>query len=686
MLGIATCTTAYNNSLFLLLTLAGTHLCAPAPTRLLVPLIKVKKFLLLPTSAMLWLLTPTVNAQMPPVPPPAAPSSVPQNAPRSPANPTGLLAAGDRISLNGRVLSAAWRQWEAQPATNRIQTAISDLGLMQLGVDLLNTRDVTRQPIRWFATPNAPPLVSSIWHSSAYRYLDLSQLAAKAGWQLQSEGDILRITTPAAKITGLRQGKQTWGDRLVVDLDRPTPWQLTQQRPATKPKVPTELPDDPKQQLPSQAVSTLSPAYQQWTVAIDAAINPALVQQLNANLSVRLAKQSQMISPPPLVKLGTAASLTTIDLSLPVGISPRVSTLSQPNRIIIDLRPDPLVERDILWATGLRWQQRYINLGRDRFPVTWLEVNPRTTRLAFRPIWSAVNSLIGTAPILTTAQRYTAAAAINAGFFNRNNKLPLGAIRREGRWLSSPILNRGAIAWNDAGQFKIGRLQRQETAIASTGQTLPIVNLNSGYIQAGISRYTSDWGATYTPLTNNEAIAVVQNNQVTANLPGGVAGKTAFPIPLNGYLLAFRTGSPANNLLPIGTLVRLTDGTVPTEFAKYPHAIGAGPLLVQNRQIVLNAKAEGFSEAFSRQTAVRSAIGVTATGNLLITTVHNRVDGSGPTLWETAKILQQLGSIDALNLDGGSSTSLYLGGQLINRSPVTAARVHNGFGIFLESE
>jgi Phosphodiester glycosidase len=604
---------------------------------------------------------------------------------QSPTEPKAFRG-GDRISLNGRILPAAWQQQPVRSVTNELRTAISDLGLMQLlGVELLNTQDATKQPLRWFANPNTPPLVSSTWHSGSYRYLDVSQLATKVGWQMRSEGDILRITTPAAKITGLRQGKQTWGDRLVVDLDRPTPWQLTQKPPAPKPKAPVvELPDDPRQQLPSQAISTLSRPYQQWAIAIDAGTNPGLIQQLNADLAVQLPKQSQ-ISPSPLVKLGTTANLTTINLSLPVGILPRVSTLSQPNRIIIDLRPDPLVERDILWARGLRWQQRYINLGRDRFPVTWLEVNPRTAGLALRPILSQVQTLVGTAPILTTAQRYAAAAAINAGFFNRNNKLPLGAIRRDGRWLSSPILNRGAIAWNDAGQFKIGRLQRQETAIASTGQSLPIANLNSGYIQAGISRYTSDWGTTYTPLANNEGIAVVQNNQVTAYLPGGLAGKTAFPIPLNGYLLVFRTGSTAN-LLPVGAILRLTDGTLPAEFANYPHAIGAGPLLVQNRQIVLNAKAEGFSDAFSRQTAVRSAIGVTATGNLLIATVHNRVDGTGPTLWETAKIVQQLGSVNALNLDGGSSTSLYLGGQLVNRSPATAARVHNGFGVFLESE
>ncbi len=45
--------------------------------------------------------------------------------------------------------------------------------------------------------------------------------------------------------------------------------------------------------------------------------------------------------------------------------------------------------------------------------------------------------------------------------------------------------------------------------------------------------------------------------------------------------------------------------------------------------------------------------------------------------------MQSIGCVDALNLDGGSSTSLYLGGQLLNRHASSAARVHNGIGIFL---
>ena len=136
-------------------------------------------------------------------------------------------------------------------------------------------------------------------------------------------------------------------------------------------------------------------------------------------------------------------------------------------------------------------------------------------------------------------------------------------------------------------------------------------------------------------------------------------------------------------IINIGTTVRLESYPVPLDFDQYPHILGAGPVLLQNRQIVLDAKAEKFSDAFIGQSAYRSAIARTAAGTILIVAIGNRTSGLGPTLPETARIVQLMGGVDALNLDGGSSTSLYLGGQLLNRSPRTAARVHNGLGIYI---
>lgn len=72
---------------------------------------------------------------------------------------------------------------------------------------------------------------------------------------------------------------------------------------------------------------------------------------------------------------------------------------------------------------------------------------------------------------------------------------------------------------------------------------------------------------------------------------------------------------------------------------------------------------------YSRK-AARSAICTTESGILLIAAVHNRVGADGPSLTEIAKVMQQLGCVDALNLDGGSSTSLYLGDNCLIAHPV----------------
>ncbi len=568
---------------------------------------------------------------------------------------------GNLISLNGHTLPGAWLQ---QGGTSGLNTQLSDGAVRQLfGVDLLSSSNPLRQPVQWFSSVTKPEILAGLL-LGGYRYLDITDLARTAGWQIQADGNTLVITTPTAKIN-IHQEQQTLGDaygkppsdhrHIIVDLDRPTPWQVTQESPVRTSQPSTE-----------------------WTITLEGSVG-----------SVRIVGSGGEKSPPSvsevrIQKIEVVKNQTIIHLSVTAGLFPQVSTLPDPYRLIINVLPDVMVQRDIAWAPGLRWRQQYVNLGQERFPVVWLEVNPRTFGIKLKPIWTQPDTLVGTAPLIQTAQRYLAVAAINGGFFNRNNQLPLGAIRRDGQWLSSPILNRGAIAWNDSGQFYMGRLTLLETLIGTNNVQLPISVLNSGYVQNGIARYTPVWGATYTPLSDNEIILVVQKNQITDQLPGGKASQTAIPIPRDGYLLILRSQAISSvSKLPVGSFVNIISSTSPANFSRYPYIVGAGPLLLQNRQIVLDAKAEQFSNAFIAQKAIRSGICTTATGTLMIAAVHNRVGGAGPTLAEHAQLMKLLGCMNALNLDGGSSTSLYLGGQILDRSPSTAARVHNGIGIFL---
>jgi hypothetical protein len=317
--------------------------------------------------------------------------------------------------------------------------------------------------------------------------------------------------------------------------------------------------------------------------------------------------------------------------------------------------------------------------------VFWLEVNLRQRGIKVRPIFTNYpQSIKGTTSLLQMADKSQVAGAINAGFFNRVNQLSLGAIRFENRWLSGPILNRGAIAWNENGDIRIARLNLQETIITQGGSRFSVIRVNSAHVEEGIARYTPEWGENYTPFSEDEFIVTIEGDKVTRHSPGGAKEKNNFTIPKKGYILVLRSLPSAIEQLVIGSNVRGESETNPPEFNRFPYIVGGGPVLVQNSQIVLDAKAEKFNAVYQIQTALRSGIGKTASGNLLIVAVHNRAGGSGPTFAEFAQIMQKMGAIDALNLDGGSSTSLYLGGELLDRPSQTAARVHNGIGVFFQ--
>lgn len=553
---------------------------------------------------------------------------------------------GTQLLLNGRSFNAAWSQWQAG---GTLRTGISDAGLVQaIGAELLNTEDVQRQPVQWFSDTRTTPLNLPTRLTGAVRYLDITDFAKFAGWQLQVTGGKLQINPVATKILAVRQGKQPWGDRIVIELDRPTTWQVDQ-------------------------------VSQEFTLTIDAQVDNAL---LNPNLPPSASPiQTSPGSQLAFLLSRTAPNQTQLRLGIPLSLRPRVWSLANPNRLIVDVRPDSMVDRNILWAPGLRWRSQIVNLGSDRFSVIWLAINPRQSGLNVRPILPNSTMMMGIAPLLQTARQAQVSAAINGGFFNRNNQLPLGAVRRDLRWLSGPILNRGAIAWNDNGEFKMDRLSLQETVITQTGQRLPLTHLNSGYVQAGIARYTPDWGTVYTSLSDSEIAVAVQNNRIASQQPVPKVGGSV-PIPANGYLLVLRSNQTAATSLPVGTTLRLESVTNPPDFNRYPHIVAAGPLLLQNGQVVLNAEAEKFSKAFVNERASRSAIAQTADGTIMIVAVHNRLDGKGVSLPEIAQLVRQLGAVNALNLDGGSSTTLYLGGQILDRPSRTSARVHNGIGIF----
>jgi len=64
----------------------------------------------------------------------------------------------------------------------------------------------------------------------------------------------------------------------------------------------------------------------------------------------------------------------------------------------------------------------------------------------------------------------------------------------------------------------------------------------------------------------------------------------------------------------------------------------------------------------------RTIAGVDGAGRLMLVTIDGRRTTSvGATLWEAARVARSLGMRDAINLDGGGSTTMVVRGRVVNR-------------------
>jgi exopolysaccharide biosynthesis protein len=78
---------------------------------------------------------------------------------------------------------------------------------------------------------------------------------------------------------------------------------------------------------------------------------------------------------------------------------------------------------------------------------------------------------------------------------------------------------------------------------------------------------------------------------------------------------------------------------------------------------------EGFPEAFLYRRHPRTAVGVAPDGTVILLVVDGRAPehGLGMTIPELATEMRRLGAVEALNLDGGGSTTLVVHGRVVNR-------------------
>ena len=538
--------------------------------------------------------------------------------------------SGDRIVIAGQRLSGGW-QWQGQRDDLPEELWLPlDLLEGQLGFSRLESGN-----LEWYGEQR--PLESIPQRPLGDEVaLEVADWLAAVGVRSSTRGRQLLLELPAPLLQRLRRGKGSNAGRVVFDLD-----------------------------------------------------GPVFVQRLGSDLLLDLRSnpgQQRLLR-----TLGLQPRQTANGLRLQ-GQATRLSTLTlaDPWRVVLDglggpaaeavraqqQTPLPLSHPAVagLVRRGLVLERRQVTVGVKPLEVLRAGGDLPNLGLKLKPL-TMVGSQQGLRFLPQLARPAGAVIGINGGFFNRIRQLPLGALRRDGVWLSGPILNRGVIAWDQDSALQFGRLRLDQDLVVNGGRRWGLGYLNSGYVQKGLSRYTRAWGPVYRALSGEEQALLVRDG-IVKTVYASAALRRGVPLAAQTDLVVARGGAPLPAQPGDRVTLRLRANSMLGESS---NVLGGGPLLLQEGRVVLNGRGEGFSPGFLRLSAPRTVVGSGEGGTWLLTLRGST--GSDPTLLETTLAMQQLGLRDALNLDGGSSTTMDVAGRSLMNGRGSSPRIHNGLGL-----
>ena len=290
----------------------------------------------------------------------------------------------------------------------------------------------------------------------------------------------------------------------------------------------------------------------------------------------------------------------------------------------------------------------------------------------------AMDAAIGTETTSSIATRHGAFAAINAGFFRLDRSIFAGdavsVLQIDGKLLSESLVHRTALLINN-------KPESTEVAFTRLKSVFPIYIKKNIIFANGINRqrtendfviYTPDFNRT--TLTDNKGTEIVVRKNKVVQV-SEKAGSSV--IPNDGFVLSF-SGKELNRIktLPkIGMKLKFLGGVfepISGEKINYNFSediTNGVPQLIKNGVIEITWEQEKSSKEFAETRHPRTAVAKLKDGKFLMVTVDGRQPGTsvGMNLQELAEMLLEFGATDAMNLDGGGSTTMFLDGKVVNQ-------------------
>lgn len=268
-------------------------------------------------------------------------------------------------------------------------------------------------------------------------------------------------------------------------------------------------------------------------------------------------------------------------------------------------------------------------------------------------------------------------AGINGTFFASTGS-PLGALMIDREIVSSPIYDRTAFFMDENDTPYIDNIFVSSYFHITNGIRYKITGINQGRGNSDTIMYTPSWGERTG--TNHQGIEIVVSESKITKI-----NVSNSKIPQDGYVIS--VSGPQVEVfaesIKVGERVDTAIKIIPytTSPKNIVNLISGGPRLLKHGRVYVSKHEERFKMDIAKGRAARTAIGLTKDRRLLLVTVDGRPRRKklrqknnvsiGASLEELSNLMISLGAVEAMNLDGGSSSTMVIKGRCVN-SPTAA--------------
>jgi exopolysaccharide biosynthesis protein len=350
---------------------------------------------------------------------------------------------------------------------------------------------------------------------------------------------------------------------------------------------------------------------------------------------------------------------------------------------------------------GVEYAHVEHKIGSDPVKINLLRLDLAKVRL---DVHHAFDKAIGLETTSSIAKRKNAVAAINAGFFRLDKSEfagdAAGVLMIDGELMSESTNRRIGISIQNIKRYSVVFFNRISASlqlqIGRPGgvKVFDVSGINRSLAKNEVVVYSPSFGPS--TMTRETRYEMRLSKCTTGRLIGSfrddvcrkveaVSNSSNMTIPADGFVISVGTDyvskSQDDLSAEIAKLVQKPDSAGVVRIRK-PILLDGGqfstdkhvdmtngvPSLIRDGKIDITWEQEKASKSFAETRHPRTAVAKLKGGKFLMITVDGRQPGVsvGMNLRELADYLLSLGATDAMNLDGGGSTTMYVDGKIMN--------------------